>query len=131
MCLRFHLEVQQEMQKRLNLLGWYHTHPRNFYYFLNRLLSGRFHLQGSPAWQQDVLLISFSPVWEQNSGKDDRLHEADGSVSLLGSDYQLAVSAQMSLAGLQGVLGRALCQNLMALPAYSLCIYPFATYLTV
>jgi len=85
------------MQKRLNLLGWYHAHPHNFCYFLKRLLSGRFHLQGSPAWQQKVVLISFSQVCEQSFGKVDRSHEAGSSVLLLGSDDQLAVSAQMAL----------------------------------
>lgn len=118
--------MQQELQKRLNLLDWYHAHPCNFYDFLNRLLSGRFHPQGSPAWQQKMLLISFSQVCEQNFGKVDRLHEADSSVLLLGSDDQLAVSARMGLAGLQGVLGRAACQSLVALSVYSLCTYPFA-----
>lgn len=69
------------MLKRLNLLGWYHTHPHNFSYFLNRL-SGRFHPQGSPAWQQNMLLLSFDQVYEQNFGKVDRLHEGDSSVLL-------------------------------------------------
>lgn len=66
-----------------------------------------------------------------NFGKFDRLHEADSSVLLLGRDDQLAVSVPMGLAGHPGVLGRAVCQNLVALSVYSLCTYPFATYLTV
>lgn len=37
----------------------------------------------------------------------------------------------MGLAGLQGVLGRSVCQNSVVLLVYSLCTYPFATYLTV
>lgn len=119
------------MQKRLNPLGWCRAHPHNFYYFLNRLLSDRCHLQGLPAGWLNVLLISFSQVCWQNSGKVDRLHEADSSVLLLGSDSQLAVSAQMGLAGLQGVLGRSVCQSSVVLLVYSLCTYPFATYLTV
>lgn len=66
-----------------------------------------------------------------NFGKVDRLHEAASSVLLLGSDDQLAVSVPMGLPGPQGVLGRAVCQNLVALSVYSLCTYPFATYFTV
>lgn len=37
----------------------------------------------------------------------------------------------MGLAGLQGVLGGAVCQNVVALLVYSICTYAFATYLTV
>lgn len=48
----------------------------------------------------------------------------------------LAVSAQMNLAhhfvaGLQDVLGRAICQSLVALLVCSLCTGPFSTYDTV
>lgn len=48
----------------------------------------------------------------------------------------LAVSSHMSLtycfvAGLQNVLGRAICQSLVALLVCSLCTGPFSTYDTV
>lgn len=48
----------------------------------------------------------------------------------------LAVSAQMNLAhhfvaGLQDVLGKAICQSLVALLVCSLCTGPFSSYDTV